>query len=82
LLFEASLGKQFMKPYLKNIQTKNSVGRLPQDVGTEFKPQNKRKKMWEKKNLIDILFVLYFKVYKLCPLNLPYDSISKYTDVH
>jgi hypothetical protein len=41
--FEASLGKQFTKPYLKkkkkNLYTKKGAGRVAQDAGPELKPQ-------------------------------------------
>jgi hypothetical protein len=39
LWFEASLGKQFLKPYLKK-----SAGGVVQGEGPEFKPQYHRKK--------------------------------------
>jgi hypothetical protein len=50
LLFEASLGKYFMKPYLKNTQhtkkKKNGgeTGGVAQGIGPEFKLQYHQKK--------------------------------------
>jgi hypothetical protein len=39
LQFEASLGKEFERPYLEN----KRAGGMAQGVGPEFKPQNKKK---------------------------------------
>jgi hypothetical protein len=39
LQFEASLGKQFVKPYLEKPITKNWAGGVAQGEGPEFKPQ-------------------------------------------
>jgi hypothetical protein len=42
--FEASLVKQFMRPYLENIPHKKRAGRAAGGVGPQFKPQYCKKK--------------------------------------
>jgi hypothetical protein len=37
--FKASLGKQFLRPYLEKILHKKRAGGVVQDIGPEFKPQ-------------------------------------------
>jgi hypothetical protein len=48
LWFEASLGKQFERPYLKKPFTKNRAGGMVQGEGPEFKPQYRKKKKKKK----------------------------------
>jgi hypothetical protein len=42
--FEASLDKQFMRPYLKDKPSHKRAGGVAQDIGPEFKPQYHKKK--------------------------------------
>jgi hypothetical protein len=53
LLFEASLGKQLMRPYLKKTPSQKKAGGVAQGVGPEYKPQHheKKKKSLEPKPL-------------------------------
>jgi hypothetical protein len=39
LWFKARLGKQFARPYLEKLFTKNRAGGVAQSEGPEFKPQ-------------------------------------------
>jgi hypothetical protein len=55
LRFEASLGKQFLRSYLKKTHHKKRAGGVAQAVGPEFKPRHckeekKRKKKKEAEN--------------------------------
>jgi hypothetical protein len=44
LQFEASLGKQFVRPYLEKTHHKNRPGGVAQGKSPEFKPQYRKKK--------------------------------------
>jgi hypothetical protein len=46
--FEASLGKQFARPYLEKNPHKNRAGGVAQGVGPEFKPEYCQKKKKKK----------------------------------
>jgi hypothetical protein len=44
LKFEASSGKEFMRPYLEKTHRKNTAAGVAQGEGPEFKPQNCKNK--------------------------------------
>jgi hypothetical protein len=42
--FEASLVKQFVRPYLKKKKSQKRAGEVTQGIGPDFKPQYQKKK--------------------------------------